>query len=224
MPLVTAAEFSRLASVSKVAISKAVNANPPRLIVTNGKLDTDNPVNAAYLATSHGVGGRARPETPRPTHGAPAQKPERKPRAKKATEPATDDDLTTDADKERVRSMIADLMGETADLDLKKKKVDIALKVVLEKNHAFKLAKSKGEVITRDEFRRTAEGWNAALGQNVMRVPRRVMSRLWAMAKAGDEMRDGELMLERELSKAVSRALEGVASKGAPAKGKSLAS
>lgn len=221
MPIVSAAEFSRMARVSKVAVSKA----PPTTVFKNsdGKIDTDHPVNAVYLARHTGRAELVSAPVPKPKRQGPKkpdpedlafQKEVRTGQVKKAAKDqiaTTDSEDLSPAERKAVAKTIADLMGDTVNLDREKKVADIALKKVLEKNHAFKLAKSKGEVITREEFRRIAEGWNASLGQNVMRVPRRVMSRLWAMAKAGDDARAGELMLERELSKAVGRALEGVA-------------
>lgn len=214
MPKLNQTEFSKLAGVSKVAISKMVNASPPRLILEDGKLDTDNPVNAIYLAGSHGPGRKPTAKIEKAKKVSKTEEKVRKAVKKHLEETDAIDesiDLENIEGQKKLESVISGLMGEVADLDLKKKKVDIALKIVMEKNHAFKLAKAKGEVIDREEFKRTAQAWNASLSQNVMRVPRRVMSRLWAMAKAGDELRSGELMLEAELSKAVSRALEGVA-------------
>jgi hypothetical protein len=223
---VTAAAFARLCGVSKVAVSKA----PPTKIhkEPDGSIELDNPVNAIYLAMHTGAAtpapkvvkvGKVRPAAKPDAEDAEFQKSVLVRQVKKAARDqikATDagaDDLSPQEKREqaKLKKTLDNLMGETIDLDKKKKLVDIALKTILEKNHAFKLAKAKGEVIDRAEFRRVAEIWNASLGQNVMRVPRRVMSRLWAMAKAGDDARDGELMLERELSKAVGRALEGVA-------------
>lgn len=215
---VTAAAFARLCGVSKVAVSKA----PPNKIhkEPDGSIDTDNPINAVYLATHTG----AKTPAPKTQKTRPVAKPDPEAQAltkavltaqskRQAKKLEPEDDLSPQEKREqaKLKKTLDNLMGETIDLDKKKKLVDIALKTILEKNHAFKLAKAKGEVIDRAEFRRVAETWNASLGQNVMRVPRRVMSRLWAMAKAGDDARDGELMLERELSKAVGRALEGVA-------------
>lgn len=220
---VTAAAFARLCGVSKVAVSKA----PPTKIhkEPDGSIELDNPVNAVYLAMHTGAATpvvkvvKIRPAAKPDAEDTEFQKAVRVRQVKKAARDqikATDagaDDLSPQEKREqaKLKKTLDNLMGETIDLDKKKKLVDIALKTILEKNHAFKLAKAKGEVIDRAEFRRVAETWNASLGQNVMRVPRRVMSRLWAMAKAGDDARDGELMLERELSKAVGRALEGVA-------------
>lgn len=239
MPIISAAEFSRLAGVSKVAVSKA----PPTKIhkEPDGKIDTDHPVNAVYLAEHT---GRAAPpaaqDTPAPKRtskkeaapdpeDAAFQKAVRTRQAKTERQQVLSDaknGMDELSPQERkavqadVKKTILDLMGDTVNLDREKKVADIALKKVLEKNHAFKLAKAKGEVISRDEFKRTAMAWNAALSQNVMRVPRRAIARLWAMARVGyapidghgqTDSRDGEIYLEKELSKAVGRALEGVA-------------
>lgn len=187
--VVSAAEFARLAKVSKVAVSKA----PPLKIhkEPDGKIDTDNPINAKYLAEH--TGATTPPKTKAPRY----------------VEPKADAPLPTSEDA--LKKTIADLMGESVDLDRQKKVADIALKVTTEKVKALDLAKRKGEILDRAIFQRVASDWDEKLNQNVMRVPRRVISRLWSMAKAGDEPRKGEDFLERELSKAVTRALEGVA-------------
>lgn len=244
---VTAAAFARLCGVSKVAVSKApptkIHKEPDGSIELDNPVNAvylAMHTGAATLAPKLAKVGKVRPAAKPDAEDAEFQKAVQKRRSKellpgevggdrlqRLSKVARIDAMTSGMDdlspEERkavqadVKQTIMDLMGETVNLDKKKKEVDIALKITLEKNHAFKLAKAKGEVIDRAEFRRVAETWNASLGQNVMRVPRRVMSRLWAMAKAGDDARDGELMLERELSKAVGRALEGVAKGGSHA-------
>lgn len=227
MPIVTAAEFSRLAGVSKPAVTKAVAAG--RVVRSGSGIDTDNPVNAVYLAGSHqGAKGRGVEDPVVPAKkAAPKKAAASKPdteltaavfkaqakRQRKKEAVAEDDDLSPSEKAERAKLArdIAELMADTADLDRQKKVADIALKKAMEARHTFKLATDKKNVISRDEFRRVAEGWNSQLSQTVMRVPRRVVSRLWAMAKAGDDARAGEAYLEKALSEAVTRALSGVA-------------
>ncbi len=223
MPLVTAAEFSRMCKVSKVAVSKA----PPSKIVKTpeGKVDILHPTNAKYLAEHTGMAHAPKPKpmvktAPKPkakadtddaAEQAQFQKAVAKRQAKKIALPDTEDLSPTEkAERKKLAQDIAELMADTADLDRQKKVADIALKKAMEARHTFKLASDKKNVISREEFRRVAEGWNTQLAQTVMRVPRRVVARLWAMAKAGDEPRDGEAYLEKALSAAVTRALEGV--------------
>lgn len=244
MSIVTAAEFSRLAGVSKPAVTKAVAAG--RVVRSGTGIDTENPVNAMYLAGSHqGANGRAvapvvpEKKSPRVVDTVPGElggdRLRRLDRMARAKAPDTelttavfkaqaerdrkkeagsgDDDLSPAEKAERAKLArdIAELMADTADLDRQKKVAEIALKKAMEARHTFKLAVDKKNVISRDEFRRVAEGWNSQLSQTVMRVPRRVVSRLWAMAKAGDDARSGEAYLEKALSEAVTRALSGVA-------------
>lgn len=222
MPIIPASKFAELAKVSRAAVSKA----PPSKIhkEPDGRVDTDHPLNAMYLA-EHGVEKPPKATSPKPAAKvAPPKKSaaeqkeaadftasvlkSKAKRETKATEPTED---LSPAERKAVAKTIADLMGDTVNLDREKKVADIALKKVLEAKHAFALAKAKGLVIDKEVVRQTASAWNASLGQNVMRVPKRTISRLWALARSGAELREGELMLERELSKAVSRALEGVA-------------
>lgn len=229
MNIIPASKFAELAKVSRAAISKA----PPSKIhkEPDGKIDTDHPINAMYLA-EHGHANPPKVTAPKKSPAkakpeAPPKKPDRVPDAEdaafqkeatrrlakreaKAAGADPIDDLGP-AERKAVAKTIADLMGDTVNLDREKKVADIALKKVLEAKHAFALAKAKGLVIDKEVVRQTASAWNASLGQNVMRVPKRTISRLWALARSGAELREGELMLERELSKAVSRALEGVA-------------
>lgn len=220
--IITAAAFARLAGVSKVAVSKAPDGKVHK--EPDGKVDTLHPTNAKYLAEHTGTVHAPKPSPPakktkavdpaEAAEQAQFQKAVAKRQAKKLAraEGHGDDDLSPEdkAAQDALRQTIADLMGETADLDIKKKRADIALKVAMEKRHSFKLAQDKGLVISREEFRRIAEGWNAQLAQSVMRVPRRVVSRMVSMVKAGDDARTIEAYLEKELGKAVTRALEGV--------------
>lgn len=223
MPRLSAAEFSRLAGVSKVAISKLVNANPPRLIVEGGKLDTDNHVNAMYLARSH-EGGRPKPATKKQD----AKKPDeddakfqaavRKRQARKANRdqvPRNDDYTLDDMSPEErkkvqddLKKTIEDLMADTVSLDREKKVADIALKKAMEARHTFKLAQDKKTVVPRESVRRAFALLNSSLSVNVLKSPREAVPELFAMAKAGASVQDGMVALEKILGKAVSSVLE----------------
>jgi len=222
--IVSAAEFSRMAGVSKVAVSKA----PALKIVKreDGKIDTGHPTNALYLA-QHKDGAKPTP-APKPKATKtrvedPSEKAERaefqkavaKRQAKKlATVEGVDLADLSPTERKNLAAMTERFksdLGEAANLPIEKFKADIALKKAMTLLHEFKLAQAKKNVISKEEFRRTAENWNQSLSQNVMRVPRRVIARLWSMAKSGADRSAGELELEKALNVAVTRALEGVA-------------
>lgn len=216
MPQVTAAEFSRLAGVSKVAISKLVNANPPRLIVEGGKLDTDNPINAMYLARSHEGGRQATPKTKAPKPDPDDQRFQaavRKRQAKKAqaTESLDGADDISDAEKKKLAESIQALMLDTADLDRQKKVQSIALQRAQELRHLFKLAQDKKTVVPRETVRRALALMNASITTNVLQSPRMAVPQLFAMAKAGASTQEGIVALEKILGTAVSHVVEEVA-------------
>lgn len=218
--IITAAEFARLAGVSKPAVSKA----PASKIYKepDGRIDTDNPVNAVYLAEHGGkIATRVAPKAtqspaiktqskrnPDPEDAA-FQTAVRKRQAKKLAEPARGGELDLSPnEREALRQSIADIMGETANLDISKKKADIALKIAMEKRHSFKLAQDKKLVVPREDVRRAFAMMSASIESNVLKSPAHAVPTLFAMAKAGASIQDGILELERILGQSVARVVE----------------
>ena len=202
--LLTQASFARLRNVSKVAITKAVQDG--RVVITGGKVDTDNPVNAVY--DPKGTFSKA--------VAVVTQKPSPQVKRKAKAAPVVEDiptglDLPT-AEQEALKQSIADLMTETADLDISKKKADIALKIAMERRHSFRLAQDKRLVVPREDVRRAFAMMSASIESNVLKSPAHAVPMLFAMAKAGASIQEGILELERILGQSVARVVDEVAS------------
>ena len=214
------ASWAALCHVSKPAVTQGVR----RGLLTktpDGKIDDAVPINALYLA-QHTGGAPSKPAPKAKSAKAKAPDPDdakfqkavRDRQAKEVEVDGVDLADLSPAERKQLTKLAAAAktdLGEVATLPIEKFKADIALKKAMTQLHEFKLAQNKKNVISRDEFRRIAEAWNANLSQSVMRVPRRMSARLISMVRAGKDKMEIELELERALSTAVTRALEGVA-------------
>lgn len=220
MPQVSAAEFSRLAGVSKVAVSKLVNAVPPRLIVVNGKLDTENPVNADYLASPHG-----RLSLPKPK--APAKK-----SARKKTPEPDDAELTKavlaaqakrekkatggepDADEDGIDELKADLEalmkdGGKTGLIIRKMKADVAYKEESADKLALDKEERKKNLIRRDGVVSKIQAINKAIDDHVNRQHAKTGPSIFALArKDGGTELEVIRRLELDYGAAIRKAIE----------------
>lgn len=212
MPIISAAEFSRLAGVSKVAVSKA----PPTKIhkEPDGKIDTDHPVNAVYLAEHT---GRAAPVVAAKV--APKKGSAKKVAVPKAAKPKrqaeaveTDgDDLSDLTDEERHE--LAEAMGDDmATWTLRDKKASALLKEATERKVSLGHAVRKGELIERTQFVAAVQGINKAIDDHLHRVPAKLGPVLFALARReGATELEVIRALETDMGAAIRRATEDVA-------------
>lgn len=213
MALLTRSQFAEAAHVSKPAVTKAVTAG--HLVLADGKLDTDHPTNADFLARHFvqeaqrvtilpGPGKRFKEIKPPPKRkaapslhidiGPPPSSSER--REGDTVSPPTGDKKDRDPD---------DLMAKAAQsvgLDTTKKRAQISLMQSQTRRHDLYLAEKKNELVPRDLVRRRYSALDAALKTHLRDMPRRIAAQLTALAASG-----GRPAVEKALEDEISAAL-----------------
>jgi len=176
------ADFSRIAGVSKAAISKARDAH--RLIETaEGMIDDANPVNAGWLAM-HKAGLRSATVAP------PPPKP---PKASALTSPPAPEGEP--------------LRGYGGNLDRSAKIANIELKRRQAERHELAISEKKQELISREIVGRMFSVFDAAMKTNFHDLPRRSAARLHAIAVSGG-VQALEAAIEEEITFALSRTVD----------------
>jgi len=204
--IITAAEFARMAGVSRVAISKA----PPHKVhkEPTGAVDTDHPINAAYL-TEHGKGPAGAPaKQAKPAKKAQNKKPDpedaafqaevlariakrEKAKTKKGSAEGDDgDDEIEDDDIAKFLEIIQAEGGSTV-LVLKKMKADIAYKEAATARYHLELETKKGNLMPRSLFITAVQGINKAIDDHIHRTHAKTGPVVFALAR-----RDGASELE----------------------------
>jgi hypothetical protein len=189
MSVVTRAAFARLAGVSPAAITLGVRRS---LLVpeADGRLDTEHPVNAAYLAEKGG--------------GAPAEKPAQKPRARKPRAerrlpeppPAVDDEEDGES------------AGALVSLKIKRAEADLHLKI--ERRLALEQRRLERERVLLEK--QLVDQMIAVLGSQIkirlLDLPRRITPQVVALVQSGQPTHEIEALLEREIGDAVKQSKE----------------
>src|SRR5574344_641149 len=217
MKTMTRADFAALAHVSKIAITKAVRSG---LIVSlpDKSIDSDDPHNVDYLKfhnVSSNVVSKKRltpakikkagkalaqpiPSNPRPMLDA---EPEEEPEEDDTQDmsDALDASLAAVAmtNDEKTKYTIARRKQAEADTKLKEKKT----------------AQLKGVLIPREAVRRKFSQFDASLKSSLRDMPRRISAQVYAVAVSGNE-KTVEAYLEKEISAAISRAVQEAVSQG----------
>jgi hypothetical protein len=207
------ADFARIAKVSKPAVTQAVRRG--KIIKgSDGKIDSDNPLNAAYL----GEKLRDIPILPRQKNQPPAEPSEpkaEKPKSEKSKPPKGDavspPNHPTLSPAEREKMMREG--RESLNLDRSRKIADLDLKRRMAEGHAIRNAQRKGQLVERDLVRQRFNAFDASLKTNFRDMPRRVSAQIHAIAASGSA-RDVEAYLEREIGQAIARAVEASKSLG----------
>lgn len=202
---ITAAEFARLCKVSRPAVSKA----PPSRIVKlpDGRIDTDNPVNAVYLAEH--CGNPVAPVAPAKRHKAKASKPTAKPK----TEPKKIKPATTETQGDPLPNLDDDLDPVAmAEWTVRDKRASALYKEAAERKLALDHLKKKEDLVPRPLFIAAVQGMNKAIDDHLHRLPAKLGPVLFAMARQTDAT---ELAVIRELEhgmgEAIRRAVEDIA-------------
>lgn len=193
MPIISRADFSRLAGVSRAAITQATKANPPKLALeADGTINTDLPMNRAWLDAKRSGKTIHTPKQVK-TKGDTVS-----PRV--VIEP-TEQDNTADSDPDG--DIAAILEGAAEKLKLTKARRQQAEADTHLKN--IRINREKGILIPRDLVRRKFSAFDASLKTNFRDMPRRIAAQVHAIALAGDA-REVEAYLEKEISQAIGRA------------------
>lgn len=196
MPIISCADFAVLAGVSRSAISQAAkpkDGKPPKLALEkDGTINTDLPINAAYL-TDKREGKKRHAE---------------KPVAPKPPKPPRDDTVSPlplppeDPDED-------DLEGELQ-LAAEKLKYTVAKRIQAEADTRLKNlkeARDKEILIPRELVRRKFAAFDATLKSNFRDMPRRISAQVTALG-ASEGQAAVERYLEEQISAAITRAVD----------------
>jgi hypothetical protein len=192
--IVNKVTFADMAGVGKASVTLSVQRG--KLVETaDGYIDTESPVNAAYLAKRKA--GAAKESTPnqKPANKTTAKKRERKPRKEVTTKldgldgvelPDPDLDVPDDGDEGGVDQ-------------LSKLAVDIRLKRAQARRHELKFEQDKGSLIPVESVERAAAKVGAEIKIRLQDLPRRITPRIMAMARSGADDKEVQAALEREI-------------------------
>jgi len=216
--MLSRSQFAEAAHVSKPAVTKAVTAG--HLVLADGKLDTDNPINADFLARHYvqeskrvtilpGPGYRSKEIKPPPKRkptpsphidiGPPPLSSER--RQGDTVSPPARSPKTKDPD-----NLLAQAV-QSVGLDTTKKKAQISLMQSQTRRHDLFLSEKKGELIPRDLVRRRYSALDAALKTHLRDMPRRISAQITALATSGGRPAV-EKALEDEISSSLARIVQ----------------
>jgi hypothetical protein len=214
VPIVNLADFARIAKISKPAVTKAIGSG--RLIrQADGKIDTENPVNANYLALKQKgvvILPHAQKEKPAPPEPPPVRAPLKPPARATVAPPAVIDKPEDPVRKAALEKAMADGI-ESVNLDRARKKADLELKRQMAAGHAIRNSAKKGTLIEKKLVIQKFASFDAALKSNFRDMPRRVSAQIHAIAAAQDA-RAVEAYLEREIGQAIARAVEAAKAEG----------
>lgn len=205
MPPISRADLSRLAGVSKAAVTQAVKR---RALASeaDGSIDTDLPLNSAWIKAKRAP--KAKPATLPLAEEAKFQAAALKRHFKAAEPPAPPRDTESDADSrdEDERDTIQEILEANAE----KLRFVRARRELAERDTAvrdLRIAKEKGQLIPRELERRKWSTFDAALKTHLRDLPRRSAARIHALSLAeGPEA--VERYLEAEITQALARTVE----------------
>ena len=189
MARLTSAAFARAAHVSKPAITQAVKRG--RLVKDGELLDTDNPRNAAYLASS---GGRRKPTRP----------------AKAATKsPAK---AAPGGDKPRAAAEAAgqDHVQEIFDLLAPKERAEIRRINAQARAAEAKLAREVGRVVERERVQAALARFGAEMENRLLTLGTRLGPQLEALFDTGGRSAQVKAVIDVEMADAI-RAMKAAA-------------
>jgi len=228
MAIISKAEYARLCGVSRTAVSKCKNLH----ILPSGKINTEEPPNADYMAL-HMSGENERVILPRPESemrkvlktppgelGAPVKKTEivsreTKPKNARKTKLEENDKLPRVRERSIIpvgdpiladdKKDIAEVLAKFLEnLDVQKKKADIQLKRSQTMRHEVIIAEKKKELIPREVVNQEIANFDAALKTNIRELARRISANIYAVA-VGQGAKAVEIELEAAISDAISR-------------------
>lgn len=198
MPIISCADFAELAGVSRSAISQAAkpkDGKPPKLALeANGTINTDLPINAAYLKDKR-EGKKRRSEKPAP----PPKVPHPDTVSGSPVLPPTPPDNPDDLDE---------LEGELQ-LAAEKLKYTVAKRIQAEADTRLKNlkeARDKEILIPRELVRRKFAAFDACLKTNFRDMPRRISAQVTALG-ASEGQAAVERYLEEQISAAIARSV-----------------
>lgn len=199
--MLSRSQFAEAAHVSKPAVTKAVTAG--HLVVNpDGKLDTDNPLNADYLSRRYVADATASS----PSKPTPLKLVKSKPGAGK--KPSGDTVSPRDGFDDMLKKA-----GEAVSLDTSKKRMQIQLMRSQKDRHELAIAEKKNELIPRDLVRRRYSTLDAALKTHLRDLPRRISAQITAVAISGGRSAV-EAALEQEISSSLARVVEAAREQG----------
>jgi len=189
--------FAGIAGVGKSSVTLSVQRG--NLVATSdGFIDTENPVNAAYLEKRKGKTDNSK--------AVPAKE-KRKPR--KSAE-LGGDKLRAKAAK-AVSTRLETLDGVDLPVDdlpdvgfdepdaMDKLSVDIRLKTAQARRHELKFEQDKGNLIPVESVERAAAKVGSEIKIRLQDLPRRIAPRILAMARSGADDKEVQTALEREI-------------------------
>lgn len=178
MPRLTSAAFARAAKVSRPAVTQAVRRG--KLVVDAGLIDTDNPRNAAYLASS---GGNRKPTRPprRPPPAPPAAAPgAAAPPPDSAPLPEIDFGQIGPKERAEIRRINAQARASEA-----------------------KLAREAGRVIERSRVQAALGRFGAALQDRLLTLGTRLGPKLEAVFDTGGRSAEIKATIDAEMADAI---------------------
>lgn len=216
--MLSRSQFAEAAHVSKPAVTKAVTAG--HLVLTDGKLDTDHPTNADFLARHFVKEAQRVTILPGPGNRSKEIKPP--PKRKAAPLPHIDIGPPSSSSERRQGDTVSPPSGkgnerdpdgllaqavQSVGLDTTKKRAQISLMQSQTRRHDLYLAEKKNELIPRDLVRRKYSALDAALKTHLRDMPRRISAQVTALAASGGRPAV-EKALEDEISAALARILQ----------------
>jgi len=184
MPLISRADFARLASVSRAAITQAVTRKN-LAVEADGTINTDLPINAKWLTEKRGKKAPAAPRVKSPKGDT--------------VSPDEPDDPENEFDE---------VLSATVEAAAEKLKFTIARRKNAEADTYIKnlrIAKEKGILVTKESVRRDYAAFDAAIKNNFRDMPRRISAQVTALAASSGQA-DVEKYLEQQVSAAILRA------------------
>lgn len=201
--IVTKTAFAALAGVTKGAVNLALHRTPAILVETaDGRMDTADPVNAAYLERKKAKGeaklGRGRPPGPsRKSVPAPAKKaaPPKAPIPPRAPDHASEIPDIEEPDD--------DGPDNSGALYIRKLKAEIRFKHEAAEAHRLRRLERMGLLVEREEVRKVIGAFNAELRIRLLELPQAIAPRLLALAKSGAAEHELIALLEDEIARGV---------------------
>jgi hypothetical protein len=205
LPIISCAAFAEIAGVSRSAISQAAkpkDGKPPKLALqSDGTIDTDLPINAAYLkgrrdkstALKKSAETPAQPKVKKTTRETIKKSDTVSPSASSPTESTSQDEPDDDDDEA--------IISATLEVAEEKLKYTRARRINAEADTRLKNlreAEAKKVTIHRDIVRRKWAAMDAAIKTNFCDLPRRISSRLTAIATS-----EGQAAVERYLEEQI---------------------
>jgi len=194
--LISLAEFSRQAGVSRAAVTKAASG-ALKAAVSGTSIDIDHPDAVNYIRA------KQRKAAPPPTEKPPKAPRVKKPPAVEAPPPPQGPHYSKDKGIERVLGMtLGDLIKEFGTDEQFKKWVD-ATKTITEIRHkTLKIAEDEKLTIPKDIVKTHIFGAIEAMNLRLLTdAPKKLSRMLYAAAKSGAALEEGEQIIRDEIGK-----------------------